>query len=384
MNNLLIINYFFGDDRVPTARMVNDVAKELKKKNINFKIFCSKTNYKYLKNNHKKKLFEINPIKFFDFKFLNYSLFFISAFFHFFTTKYQKYLILTDPPFFIFLAPILKLINPKCEIIYWTMDLYPEALYASKIFPFQNKIIFNILKYLKNLSLNFVDKMINLDRYQNIHLKKYPNTKKILTKIVAPWDIRKIRLNRKNKSQFLKRNNLLDKKIVLYAGNLGRAHNVNSIINLVNYCERKKKELFFVFACKGKNKKKLYNQLKSNKNTIIENYFPIRETSNLLHSASFHLITLENDWAGIVYPSKLFGIIKTKKPVLYIGPSKTGIANLIESKQLGITFKLDEKPSKIFDKIKKISKKSNLKKFKEYDKNHIELVKFIFNKTKKI
>ena len=70
MNNILIINYFFGDDRVPTARMVNDVAKELKKKNINFKIFCSKTNYKYLKNSHKKKLFEINSIKFFDFKFL--------------------------------------------------------------------------------------------------------------------------------------------------------------------------------------------------------------------------------------------------------------------------------------------------------------------------
>ena len=384
MNNLLIINYFFGDDRVPTARMVNDVAKELKKRKINFKVFCSKTNYNYLKNSSKKKLFEINSIKFFDLKFLNYSLFFISAFFHFFTTKYKKYLILTDPPFFIFFAPIIKLINPKCEIIYWTMDLYPEALYASRIFPFQNKVIYNILKCINNLCLNFVDKMVNLDKYQNDHLKKYPYTKKIQTKIIAPWDIRKILTKVKNKSQFLKRNSLSGKKIVLYAGNLGRAHNVNSIVNLVNYCERKKKELFFVFACKGKNKLKLYNQLKFNKNILIKDYFPKKETANLLHSADFHLITLENDWAGIVYPSKLFGIIKTKKPVIYMGPLKTGIADLINSEKLGVTFKVNEKPSKIFNGIKKISKKSSLNNFKRYDNNHIELIKFILNRTEKI
>lgn len=384
MNNLLIINYFFGDDRVPTARMVNDVAKELKKRKINFKVFCSKTNYNYLKNSSKKKLFEINSIKFFDLKFLNYSLFFISAFFHFFTTKYKKYLILTDPPFFIFFAPIIKLINPKCEIIYWTMDLYPEALYASRIFPFQNKVVYNILKCINNLCLNFVDKMVNLDKYQNDHLKKYPYTKKIQTKIIAPWDIRKIFTKVKNKSQFLKRNSLSGKKIILYAGNLGRAHNVNSIVNLVNYCERKKKELFFVFACKGKNKLKLYNHLKFNKNILIKDYFPKKETANLLHSADFHLITLENDWAGIVYPSKLFGIIKTKKPVIYMGPLKTGIADLINSEKLGVTFKVNEKPSKIFNGIKKISKKSNLNNFKRYDNNHIKLIKFILNRTEKI
>ncbi len=380
MSKVLIINYFFGDDRVPTARMVNDICLELKKNKIDFKIFCSKTNYKNIISNRRKKSYEINSHRFFNFKLINYLIFYLSAIFYICNSKYNKILILTDPPFFIFFSPIIKLFNPKSEIIYWTMDLYPEALRASKIFFLNNIIIFKTLKFIKNFSLKYVDKMINLGFGQKAIFNKYSNSKKIKTYISHPWDLRSIKkIEKKAKYKFLKKYNFINKKIVLYAGNIGLAHSINTLVDLINFSEKKKTELFFVFACKGKNKKKLLNQLRFKKNVLITDYFSSKETPQLLSTAYCHIITLENDWADVVYPSKLFGIIKTKKPVIFIGPSRSDIAKFIKLKKYGKVFKNGEKPYKIFKTIEFISNISSLNVVSNYNKNPKEIVKFVLN-----
>ena len=380
MSKILIINYFFGDDRVPTARMVNDICLEFKKKKINFKVYCSTTNYKNIIGTVRKNNFEINSYRFFNFKFINYFIFYLSAIFHACTSKYNKILILTDPPLFIIFSPIIKFFNPKSEIIYWTMDLYPEALKASKIFLLNNIIIFKILKFIKNISLKYVDKMINLGLGQKRLLNKYSNSKKIIAHISHPWDLRLIKkITKKTKDKFLKKYNIIDKKIVLYAGNIGLAHSINTLINLINFCEKRNTEFFFIFACKGKRKKKLYNQLKSKKNVLITDYFSSKETSQILSMACCHIITLENEWADIVYPSKLFGIIKTKKPVVFIGPSRSDIAKFIKLKNFGKVFKNGEKPYKILKSIEIISNLSILNRESNYDKNPKEIVKFVLN-----
>ena len=116
------------------------------------------------------------------------------------------------------------------------MDLYPEALKASKIFLLNNIIIFKILKFIKNISLKYVDKMINLGLGQKRLLNKYSNSKKIIAHISHPWDLRLIqKITKKTKDKFLKKYNIIDKKIVLYAGNIGLAHSINTLINLINF-----------------------------------------------------------------------------------------------------------------------------------------------------
>lgn len=379
MTKLLIINYFFGDERVPTGRMVNDICEQLKNKNIKFKVFSSGNKYKDIDSKKVIKKYEIRSPSFTNFSFINYILFFISVLFHVYKYNYQKFLILTDPPFLILISPLIKFFKKKNEIIYWTMDLYPEALYASKIFPFQNRFVFNLLKSIKNYSLKYVDKMINLSECQNKILKQYRNTKKIITKIVHPWDLRDIKVKKKNTKKFLTKYNLTKKKIILYAGNIGAAHSVDTLIELINFSEKKNKEFFFIFACIGKKKQKLINYLKFNKNVLITDYFSNRETSHLLNSAFCHLVTLEDDWAGIVYPSKIFGTIKTKKPIVYIGPNKTDIDKFIRLNKYGITFRNGEKPSKILKSIEIFSNLNKLTSANSYSKNPKKIIDFILN-----
>ena len=98
-------------------------------------------------------------------------------------------------------------------------------------------------------------------------------------------------------------------------------------------------------------KKLLIDNLHLCTNCMVTNYFKEEETSYLLNSAYCHLITLEDSWKNIVYPSKLFGIIKTKKPVIYIGPKENDISEFIEKNGFGFSFKNDEKIENIVNTI---------------------------------
>ena len=61
----------------------------------------------------------------------------------------------------------------------------------------------------------------------------------------------------------------------------------------------------------------------------ITGYASEEETPGLLASARVHLITMSPGWEGIVVPSKLYGCIRTGRPVLFIGPENADTAREI-------------------------------------------------------
>jgi hypothetical protein len=58
----------------------------------------------------------------------------------------------------------------------------------------------------------------------------------------------------------------------------------------------------------------------------VTGYASEEETPRLLASARVHLITMSPGWEGIVVPSKLYGCIRTGRPVLFIGPENADTA----------------------------------------------------------
>jgi len=49
-----------------------------------------------------------------------------------------------------------------------------------------------------------------------------------------------------------------------------------------------------------------------------------------------HLITMSPGWEGIVVPSKLYGCIRTGRPVLFIGPENADTAREIRAHDWGM------------------------------------------------
>lgn len=67
----------------------------------------------------------------------------------------------------------------------------------------------------------------------------------------------------------------------------------------------------------------------------ITGYASEEETPKLLASARVHLIAMSPGWEGIVVPSKLYGCIRTGRPVLFIGPENADTAREIRANNWG-------------------------------------------------
>ncbi|MFM8232312.1 MAG: hypothetical protein ACKOAL_13955, partial [Chthoniobacterales bacterium] len=67
----------------------------------------------------------------------------------------------------------------------------------------------------------------------------------------------------------------------------------------------------------------------------VSGYASEEETPRLLASARVHLITMSPGWEGIVVPSKLYGCIRTGRPVLFIGPENADTAREIRANDWG-------------------------------------------------
>jgi hypothetical protein len=68
----------------------------------------------------------------------------------------------------------------------------------------------------------------------------------------------------------------------------------------------------------------------------VTGYASEEETPGLLASARVHLITMSPCWEGIVVPSKLYGCIRTGRPVLFIGPENADTAREIRANDWGM------------------------------------------------
>jgi hypothetical protein len=52
---------------------------------------------------------------------------------------------------------------------------------------------------------------------------------------------------------------------------------------------------------------------------------PIEQVGSLLVTPDAHLITLSDAFVGFVLPSKVYGCVASKKPILYIGSERSDV-----------------------------------------------------------
>ena len=98
------------------------------------------------------------------------------------------------------------------------------------------------------------------------------------------------------------------------------------------------------------------------KNLLILDYLPIQEIKYSLNSANLHVVTLGNKMKGIIHPCKIYNLIVLKKPILYFGPNKSHISDIINTFKIGLSFRHSEvkKAQKAIIRLK--NKKIKIKK----------------------
>lgn len=132
--------------------------------------------------------------------------------------------------------------------------------------------------------------------------------------------------------------------ILLYSGNWGRAHDSATFIRAVRALpEDVKTRLGIWLNCIGHEGQVVFRNLNDEPGIVIKRTRPrlLKDLPELLASADCHLITLKDAFVGYVLPSKVYGCIASRKPILYIGSRGSDVHLLCSEQAAGRYHQVD-------------------------------------------
>lgn len=255
---------------------------------------------------------------------------------------------MTDPPLVVAGGAIVAKFK-KSRHIHWCQDLYPEIMpvmgYKMPVF------LFKQLKKIRRKAMDSCDKIIVPGRCMArvLSLEGLPAQK---ITMIPNWPELELvdpeLLDFSNHHSFHTPQNSgarpheeqikdIQRFRVLYAGNLGLIHPIDTIIGAAEILYLKKSDVEFVFVGEGPRFDMIAAERAKRglENIRILPRQPVSKLYDLLESGDLHLVTLNDDAAGLAVPSKLYAGLVVGRPVLFIGPEQSECAKVIKDFKAG-------------------------------------------------
>ena len=211
------------------------------------------------------------------------------------------------------------------------MDIQPELSIAAGYIK-ESSVITNILYKIGVFIIKNSKLIITLDRYMAEYILKKGGNKQNV-KIIPVWPVMNEVYNGKRMDNpFRKYNNFNNKVVVMYSGNHAVVHPLNTILEAAKKLKYDDKFLF-VFIGGGVRKKDVVKFNEENKlNNILSLPYQDRDTIHLsLGAADIHIVIHGNGCTGFTHPNKIYGAMFIGKPILYVGPSQSHIADILNN-----------------------------------------------------
>ncbi|MCB9978193.1 MAG: glycosyltransferase family 4 protein [Rhodospirillales bacterium] len=256
---------------------------------------------------------------------------------------------MTDPPFLV-LAGYLAARIRRVRHVHWCQDLYPDLFpvlgyrIPEWIHSPADKIMRAVLQscdrvvvigrcMARRMTKGGLDprKIAVLPNWPDFELvyampetmDAAPIRRKAPAATIRPWD----RLIKDEERKFR----------VLYAGNIGRAHPFETILDAAEIVARKHPEIEFVFVGEGQGHEKLATaRARRGLNNIRQlSWQPAHQLRAIMESGDVHLISMSHDAAGLMVPSKLFSALAVGRPCIFLGPSASEVARTLLDNRAG-------------------------------------------------
>jgi glycosyltransferase involved in cell wall biosynthesis len=111
---------------------------------------------------------------------------------------------------------------------------------------------------------------------------------------------------------------------------------LNTLLNAIKSF-KSEDDLAFIFVGGGRGKVDVEHSIQAEKpsNVLSLPYEPLENLSHSLSAADVHIVVMGDNMVGIVHPCKIYGAMSVAKPVLYVGPERSHLAELITEHKFG-------------------------------------------------
>ena len=227
---------------------------------------------------------------------------------------------LTSPPGLLVVAALLAR-RHRARLAHWAMDLYPElALALGETGP---NVVFHGLQRAMRWAYRQCALVIALDTDMRAHLQETYGARNV--RVLEPWP------SADSEQQMAAADVTVAAKSSwtwLYSGNLGRAHEWQTLLDAQRLLERRSVPATLVFQGDGASRPAAmaYAGSIGLQRCEWKDYVPETRLIESLLSAQVLVATQRPETRGLLWPSKLALLERLPRPVLYVGPVGGAIA----------------------------------------------------------
>jgi glycosyltransferase involved in cell wall biosynthesis len=348
---LTIINQFFPPDYAATGQLIEELAYQLQGNFKSVEVFSSQPSYAFTRNDlprweHHEDL-RIRRSKSTGFgsvrirsKAFSAIVFFLRAVLHLIkhSSRRQLVLLTTAPPF---LPLVGYFFSHFCKISYVCLlyDLYPDIAielgvikrkhWLTKLWEFFNQLTWKKAAAIIVLNSTMRDRII----------AKCPAVADKIF-IIPNWsDPQQILPMRKQDNWFAQKHGLVDRFTVIYSGNMGRCHDLKTLLEAIVIL--RDTQIEFVFIGSGDKLKYLQTKIQE---FDLHNclFFPYQSRENLpfsLTSGDLSIVSIDENMEGLVAPSKLYSALAAASPIAAICPAHSYLNDIFDRANCGATFR---------------------------------------------
>ncbi len=344
--SIRLVNLYFGTGLAPTGTLLENLARELVRRGHHVEVLTGDVGYKGAGRADPKTVgADIRTLGWgskkaggIEGRIASWLRFYLACAWFVATHPVPaRTVVMTTPPFLhlIFAARNWFARQPS-ELTLWNQDIYPEVMASVGVIG-SGSLTCRLLAFIQRFSTSRVQKVIVLDRAMKTileaqgakNIRIIPNWERAPNDVepVEPIELQQTLEEAKAKFRYL----------VLYTGNYGWGHDLTI---LLDYLGRRidQREFFFLFVGGGARWQSLADFQRRQRLLCLAvfPYVPRKsQVASLLKQADFGLVALKESCVGLLSPSKIYSYLIWGKPLLYIGPEGSNVADAIRDYDCG-------------------------------------------------
>ena len=336
--NVVLVNQFFPPAAAPTGILLGDLAAELMRRGHAVSVIASASGYgaglgapvpegvQWIRVGPEARHRD-GPAS----KLTDYLSFYRGAWWELSRrTRPDAILCMTTPPFIGLLGAHLRKRN-GVPFVLWCMDLYPEALAAHGWLRPWNPMS-PVLKALAREERRRASAVVALGPDMAERLAA-SGARRVET--IPVWSALAISPAREAEARALRRARGwdADEIVLLYSGNMGRAHRAEEFAALAEGLRSRPPRCRFVFSGGGP----LRAEWERKWGGLFEFMPAVAGDSCAAHllAADVHLVSQQPAWTGVVVPSKFPAACALGKPVVFAGPPPSAVGRWLAEAEAG-------------------------------------------------
>jgi glycosyltransferase involved in cell wall biosynthesis len=349
MQRLIFINRYFFPDHSATSQILSDLAFHLSRTGREVHVVTSRQiyddpkaslpDYEVIRNVH---VHRVSSTQFgratLPGRSIDYLSFYWSVWRCLIATAQRGNILVakTDPPL-VSLVAMAAARRSGARLINWLQDVYPEVAVELGV-PFIRGPVASGLAALRNRALQFAEATVVVGDLMARRIESLGAPRAHLH-VIPNWcndeEIQPIgHLDNPLRQKWL----LQNKFVVGYSGNLGRAHEFDTVLGAAERLGNDSRFLFLMIGG-GKRFDELAKTVKEHRLERLFCFVPYQERKMLPGSLAVpdvHWMSLNPELEGLIVPSKFYGIAAAGKPMIVIAAKDGELARLAQEYACGV------------------------------------------------